>query len=254
MTIRMQQRNGTAARWLQLNPILASAEIGYETDTGRFKFGNGTTNWTDLEYYSSVQDLLLGQANGIATLDSSGKIPSAQLNLSSYATTASVTSTINSIIDAAPGTLDTLNELAAAINDDPNFASNIAIGLSAKQDKVAGVSDLEISYLDGVTSNIQTQINNAGPSSTVVSSNISLSKGKYFVDTSSARTLTLPTSPTIGDEIQIFDASGNAGTNIITIANNGNKINGSIDSATLDFNGVAAVFVWTGSTYGWRMG
>jgi hypothetical protein len=80
MTIRMQQRNGTAARWLELDPILASAEIGYETDTGRFKFGNGIDNWTELEYYSSVQDLLLGQANGIATLDGTGNVPSSQLN------------------------------------------------------------------------------------------------------------------------------------------------------------------------------
>jgi hypothetical protein len=79
MTIRMQQRNGTAAKWTELNPILASAEIGYETDTGRFKFGNGTTRWDTLEYYSSVQDLLLGQANGIATLDSTGDVPASQL-------------------------------------------------------------------------------------------------------------------------------------------------------------------------------
>jgi hypothetical protein len=88
-----------------------------------------------------------------------------------------------------------------------------------------------------------------------VSSNITLSSGnKYFVDTSAARTLTLPASPTLGDEIQLFDASGTAGTNNITVANNSVKINGVLDSALLDADGVAAVFVYTGSTYGWRMG
>lgn len=88
-----------------------------------------------------------------------------------------------------------------------------------------------------------------------VSSNITMiATGHYFVDTSAARTLTLPASPALGDEIQVFDASGTAGTNNITIANNSNKINGVLDSALLDVNGVAAVFVWTGSTYGWRMG
>lgn len=91
--------------------------------------------------------------------------------------------------------------------------------------------------------------------STSVSSNITLaSANKYFVDTSAARTLTLPASPSIGDEIQIFDASGTAGTNNITVANNSLKINGVTDSALLDVNGVAAAFVYTGSTYGWRMG
>lgn len=132
--------------------------------------------------------------------------------------------------------------------------TNEAITVSVSSMVSVTLSAVELGYLDGVTSNIQTQINNAGPVSTAVSSNITIAKGKYFVDTSLARTLTLPASPTLGDEIQIFDATGTAGTNIITVANNGNKINGVLDSASLDANGVAAVFVWTGSTYGWRMG
>lgn len=98
-----------------------------------------------------------------------------------------------------------------------------------------------------------------GPSgalpSTAISSNITLASGsKYFVDTSTARTLTLPASPALGDEIHIFDANGTAGTNNITVLNNSLKINGITDSALLDLNGVAVVFVYTGSTYGWRMG
>jgi len=92
-------------------------------------------------------------------------------------------------------------------------------------------------------------------SSTAVSSDITLESGnKYFVNTATARTLTLPASPTLGDEIHIFDASGTAGVNNITILNNSLKINGVTDSALLDVNGVAVVFVYTGSTYGWRMG
>lgn len=93
------------------------------------------------------------------------------------------------------------------------------------------------------------------PEAIAVSSNITMSATKrYFVNTTAARTLTLPPSPLLGDEIQVFDATGTAGTNVITIANNSQKINGVLDSALLDVNGVAAVFVYTGSTYGWRMG
>lgn len=91
--------------------------------------------------------------------------------------------------------------------------------------------------------------------STTVSSNITLAgNNKYFVNTTVARTLTLPASPTLGDEIQVFDETGTAGTNNITVLNNSNKVNGVLDSALIDANGVAAVFVWTGSTYGWRLG
>ena len=52
---------------------------------------------------------------------------------------------------------------------------------------------------------------------TAVSSNISLAAfNAYMVDTTAARTLTLPASPTLGNEIHIFDATGNAATNNIT--------------------------------------
>jgi hypothetical protein len=76
---------------------------------------------------------------------------------------------------------------------------------------------------------------------------------RYFVDTSAARTLTLPASPAVGDEIQLFDATGTGSTNNVTINNNSNKINGTLDSAIIDIDGFATVFVYTGSTYGWRM-
>jgi hypothetical protein len=77
---------------------------------------------------------------------------------------------------------------------------------------------------------------------------------RYLVDTSVARTLTLPAFSAVGDEIQILDSTNTAATYNITVVSNGLKINGSVQDATLDVNGVAAVFVYTGSTYGWRMG
>jgi hypothetical protein len=50
----------------------------------------------------------------------------------SYATSASVTSAIAALVDAAPSTLDTLNELAAALGDDPNFATTVATSIGGK--------------------------------------------------------------------------------------------------------------------------
>jgi len=86
-----------------------------------------------------------------------------------------------------------------------------------------------------------------------INSNVTLAAGiRYFVDASAARTLTLPASPSVGDEIQVFDATGTAGTNNITVLRNALNINGTADDALLNANGAAASFVYTGSTYGWR--
>ena len=50
MTVRFQLKRDTAANWELVNPVLLSGEIGIETDTSKFKFGNGTSNWLNLDY------------------------------------------------------------------------------------------------------------------------------------------------------------------------------------------------------------
>ena len=90
--------------------------------------------------------------------------------------------------------------------------------------------------------------------STAVSSNITLaSLNNYMVDTSSARTLTLPASASIGNEIHIFDATGNAATNNITVANNSLNINGQATSLTIDKAYAGVTLIYVGSAYGWRV-
>ena len=54
------------------------------------------------------------------------------LTNNSYATQAYVTQSVADLIDAAPATLDTLNELAAALGDDPNFATTVTNSLALK--------------------------------------------------------------------------------------------------------------------------
>ena len=92
-----------------------------------------------------------------------------------------------------------------------------------------------------------------GPTAQAVASNITMAANyNYFVDTTAARTLTLPASPTLGDTILVYDASGTAAINNITIARNGNKINGQTDDAIIDVNQASSVFVYTGASIGWR--
>ncbi len=52
---------------------------------------------------------------------------------SDYVLGTELTAAIDALVDASPGTLDTLNELAAALGDDPNFATTIATALAGKQ-------------------------------------------------------------------------------------------------------------------------
>jgi hypothetical protein len=91
--------------------------------------------------YVSIGDV--GVADGVASLDSNGKIPDSEIpstiardseipSLTGYATESYVTTAISNLVDTAPTTLNTLNELAAAINDDASFASTVTTALGTK--------------------------------------------------------------------------------------------------------------------------
>jgi hypothetical protein len=56
----------------------------------------------------------------------------AATNPSGYQTAAQVSTAISNLVDSSPATLDTLNELAAALGDDPNFATTMATALGGK--------------------------------------------------------------------------------------------------------------------------
>jgi hypothetical protein len=52
-TVRIQVRRGLSSEWTAANPVLAAGEMGVETNTNKFKFGNGTDAWTALSYAAS---------------------------------------------------------------------------------------------------------------------------------------------------------------------------------------------------------
>jgi len=89
---------------------------------------------------------LLGQVDGVAELDSNGFVPESQIPASiardteiSSAISAEVTNrntaistAISNLVDTAPDALNTLNELAAAINDDASYAATVTTALGTK--------------------------------------------------------------------------------------------------------------------------
>ena len=59
-TVRIQVRRGTAAQWTSVNPILAAGEMGVESDSNLFKFGNGSSTWTAIAYANN-SDVAIGE-------------------------------------------------------------------------------------------------------------------------------------------------------------------------------------------------
>lgn len=50
LTVRQKQKYDTATNWTTNNPVLLAGEIGVESDTNKFKIGDGTTAWNSLAY------------------------------------------------------------------------------------------------------------------------------------------------------------------------------------------------------------
>ncbi|ECH7073800.1 phage tail protein [Salmonella enterica] len=78
------------------------------------------------------------------TLTGTPKAPTAAAgnNSTQLATTAFVQVAIAALVDSSPGALDTLNELAKALGNDPNFATTMTNALAGKMDKSANGADI----------------------------------------------------------------------------------------------------------------
>jgi len=96
---------------------------------------------------------------------------------------------------------------------------------------------------------------NSAMSWNIASSNITMAANNgYFVDTSSAaKTMTLPSSPNLGDTIRINDLAGTFNTNNLTVARNGNKIQGSANDLLVDVDQSSFGLVYSNGTYGWKV-
>jgi hypothetical protein len=184
MATRMQQRRGTAAQWTAANPTLAAGEIGFETDTSKFKMGNGSSAWSALAYFTNATEL---------------------------------NAAISNLIDAAPGTLDTLNELAAAVGDDPAFFTTVATNLESHRTStgVHGIADTTL--LTTVT-----QVNTA----------ITAAIGTHEADTTNVHGIA--NTANLATVSNVESAATNAATALSTHSADTTSVHGIADTAQLE--------------------
>ena len=65
MSYRIKLRRSTAAQWTATNPILFAGEAGFETDTGKFKIGDGTSVWSALYYFTTASSSALNDLGDV---------------------------------------------------------------------------------------------------------------------------------------------------------------------------------------------
>lgn len=160
----LQALVGDAAVSQQIATAIAS-----KADTNHTHTGYAATSHTHtMENVTGLADELADKyekpATGIPQTDLAaavqallGKADTAIQSLSGYATESYVNTKVADLVDTAPDALNTLNELAAALGDDPNFATTIASQIGGKASQTA-LDDLAI--LVGDTA-VATQISSA---------------------------------------------------------------------------------------------
>ena len=125
-------------------------QISHTNNTTSMKIGTATSATAGFLFTTSNLDIYLlnyqkidtedlsvstGSASGTGSLsynNSTGVFTFAPADLSTYATQSYVGTQISNLVDSAPSTLDTLNELAAALGDDANFSTTITNSLATK--------------------------------------------------------------------------------------------------------------------------
>jgi len=94
MAVQIQLRRGTASAWTAANPTLAIGEFAVETDTDKYKIGDGSTAWTSLGYSSLPSNAIAstgGTFTGAVTFDGASPIVFEGATADAHETTITVT-------------------------------------------------------------------------------------------------------------------------------------------------------------------
>ena len=184
-TVRIQVRRGTAAQWTSVNPILAAGELGVESDTNLFKFGNGSSTWTALSYANN-SDVAIGEISqdAINTALSMGAGLTKTYNDGSNTITISVDSDVialKSYVDAQVSGLANQADLDYLLASDLGMPSGVA-SLNSSGKVPAAQLDIAETVQDNIASALVagagvTKEYNDAANTITISSNISNGNG-----------------------------------------------------------------------------
>lgn len=130
---RIILRNDTAANWTSINPVLKLGEMGIETDTNMFKFGDGTTAWNDLAYAGKGEaDLEIKSSQVVMSQDFTATVPFGTVTIPSSGSTT---------VAAEGKTLDEFFTSLMAKAKDPTVTQpSVSISLTGAGAKEVGTS------------------------------------------------------------------------------------------------------------------
>jgi len=163
-------------------------------------------------------------------------------NLTGYATEAFVTSAVANLVDSSPAALDTLNELAAALGDDPNFSTTITNSLAGKANLSHNHTAADITdFAASAAANAPIQsVNNATGS-------ITIANGTGLTLTANGSTLTLAAALPPSNLADLADVSGSPSADQALIYNGTEWQPGNIPAGTT-VNGLSGSVVLANGT------
>jgi hypothetical protein len=226
---------------------------------GQLWLDTTTATSPTLKYYDGADDISLATidhtANTVNWLDSTVSITGLSTTATGTVLTLSdsaTTSTVNLIIDnqkeirfretTANGTNYVALKAPASLSADLTFTLPTADGTNGQALITNGSGVLSFTTISAGTSwqSVQTT------GFTAVAG-----RGYPCNTTSSAFTVTLPASPSVGDYIQVVDYAGTFATNALTLGANSNKINGVVSDKGINTNREAVTITYVDSTQGW---
>jgi hypothetical protein len=197
-----------------------------------------TNNLSDLnDAATALQNLgLTATAAEINILDGA-TLSTAELNILDGVTASTAELNILDGVTASTAELNILDGVTASTAE-----LNILAG--------ATLSTTELNYVDGVTSSIQTQLNSlqAGFTTNVITTSTAATKNNHYYLNGATLTLTLPASPSVGDEVRISEVAGNTDC---VIARNGSNIMSAAENLTIDSAYAVIYLRYVNSTIGW---